>query len=129
MRNRNRRKHVVAGSHSLLWLWIVLLFCMVVFYGLEAGKCTAIGGEIGAAEKKQTALEKEFRREAARWNDNLTRERIAAALHAHGIPMRRARLEQIVRMKNGVPLAQQPSMVAFRNGKNSSISKTNVARK
>jgi hypothetical protein len=75
-------------------------------------KCVQLGQEIRKQEVKYAALENERVREAARWDEKKTPEKLERAMLQHGLAMAYARPDQVVRMDAaGRPLPGQVSLL------------------
>jgi hypothetical protein len=90
---------------------IVMAVTVALIYGFVDSKCVQLGQEIRKHEIKYTTLENERVREAARWDEKKTPEKLERAMLQHGLAMNYATAEQVVRMDaDGRPVAGQISL-------------------
>ncbi len=75
---------------------MTLLVVMMIYYFVDS-KCTQLSQSIGREKARLAALEKERKREQARWEQMKT-PGLDAALRSHGLAMDVARPDQIVRI-------------------------------
>lgn len=112
---KNRKKHVQMDP---AWRKIIGIFALgvtvVVIYGVVDAKCGQLGQEIRKQELRYTSLENERVREAARWDEKKTPEKLERAMLQHGLAMGYAMPSQIVRMDaSGRPIPGQLSLAKY----------------
>lgn len=121
-RNRKVKKSSVLTSSTIgISSLLFTAFIAVLAYYFIDSRCSSIAREIGKAEKRLAALETEYVREAAKWDELKIPERLAEKLTRFGLEMRYARQDQIVRMTpDGRPAPGQLSVARanarMRNG-------------
>ena len=76
---------------------MALLVATMVYYFVDS-KCTQLQQSIGREQNRLAQLEKERKRESARWEQMKTRTGLDDALRRHGLAMTLARPDQIVRI-------------------------------
>jgi hypothetical protein len=76
---------------------MTLLVTMMVYYFVDS-KCNQLSQSIGREKNRLAQLEKERKRESARWEQMKTRTGLDEALRRHGLAMTLARPDQIVRI-------------------------------
>lgn len=107
--NKKLSVNVVVGTH--LGAVIAFLFLMVILNLLASSSCQQLMKRIGAQERELVRLEDARNREAMRWEELKTTDKVEAALLKHGLSMRAPRPEQNVLMKsNGQPYPGQLSV-------------------
>jgi hypothetical protein len=93
---------------------------VALIYWFVDSKCSLLGQEIRKHEQKYAALENERVREAARWDEKKTPEKLERAMLQHGLAMTYPTADQMVRMDaNGRPLAGQLSLARYQRGRGS----------
>lgn len=91
---------------------IITLVSVALSYWFVDSKCSQLGQEIRKHEQQFVALEKERVREAARWDEKKTPEKLERAMLQHGVAMNYPTASQVVRTdKAGRPVAGQLSLV------------------
>lgn len=97
---------------------IVSVVTVALIYWFVDSKCSLLGQEIRKHEQKYAALENERVREAARWDEKKTPEKLERAMLQHGLAMNYPTAEQMVRMdQSGRPLPGQLSLVRFQKAR------------
>lgn len=97
---------------------VVMLFVMVILNLLASSSCQQLMKSIGEKERVLAKCEEARQRESARWEELKAPEKIETALLRHGLAMRYARADQVVRMKaDGTPFPGSPA-VAKANQRN-----------
>ena len=98
-RNKKIKKNSVltTGTVGVASL-IVSALIMRMYFNVLVSRCGLSNNDIGKAERRLKALESECVREAARWDEMRTRERLNAKLTRFGLEMRYPRQDQIVQM-------------------------------
>jgi len=115
-KNRKRTKHSVfrLGSVGVVSL-IVSIFLMLMLYWSVDSRCSSIAREIGQAEKRLAALDSEFVRVTAKWDEQKIPDRLSERLTRFGLEMKYARQDQVVRMSaDGRPLPGQIAVARAR---------------
>lgn len=113
-RNRKRNVHAKVVPRSVAGVFL-LMVGLVLLYWMMDSKCDVDGQEIRKYEQKLQALEAEYVREEARWNERNTPEKLEEAMLQHGIAMSYPTADQIVRMDaSGVPVPGQLSIARFK---------------
>jgi len=100
-----RRNRKLTRRYSSLYTYtacaagflMALLVVTMVFYFVDS-KCTQLSQSIGREKNRLAQLEKERKREQARWEQMKTRTGLDDALRRHGLAMDLARPDQIVRI-------------------------------
>jgi hypothetical protein len=93
---------------------IVTVVTVALVYWFVDSKCALLGQEIRKHEQKYASLENERVREAARWDEKKTPEKLERAMLQHGLAMGYPRPDQVVRMDaNGRPVPGQLSLAKF----------------
>ena len=106
---------VVAANTMRFGVIIVFLFIMVILNLLASSGCNHLMKEKGEMERELVKLEEARTREATRWEEMKTPEKVDAALLRHGLSMKLPRSEQNVRMRvNGTPYPGQISIARAR---------------
>ncbi len=99
-RNRKITRHYssLSGITALVaGLLMMLLVATMVYYFVDS-KCNQLSQSIGREKNRLAQLEKERKRESARWEQMKTRTGLDEALRRHGLAMTFARPDQIVRI-------------------------------
>ena len=110
-RKMSRRMSVVTVQFMHVGAVMVTVFAMAILNLLASSSCTHLKDSIGAKMEQLKKLEDECQREAARWAEMQTTERLEAALVRHGLSMRTPKPAQVVRMRaNGTPVPGQISI-------------------
>ena len=106
---------VVAANTMRFGVIIIFLFIMVILNLLASSGCNHLMKEKGNLERDLVKLEETRLREATRWEEMKTPEKLETALLRHGLAMRLPRPDQNVRMKsNGTPYPGQMSIARAR---------------
>jgi len=93
---------------------IMAVVTVALTYWFVDSKCSMLGQEIRKLEQKYAAFENERVREAARWDEKKTPEKLERAMLQHGLAMSYPTAEQVVRMDAaGRPLPGQFSVARF----------------
>jgi hypothetical protein len=110
------KKMSVAASNTMHFAALIVVLCLMVILNLLASSsCTQLMKTIGEKERMLVKLEDAKMREATRWEELKTPERVAEALRAHGLAMETPRSYQVVRMRgDGTPFPGQPSVARAR---------------
>ena len=111
-RNRKVKKNAAlkSGTMGIASLIVSALIMAMIYYVLDS-RCTLIARDIGKVERRFAQLEAECVREAARWDELKTTERLTEKLNRFGLEMRYPRQDQIVRMTaDGRPAVGQISV-------------------
>lgn len=107
--NKKMSVNVQVGTH--LGAVIAFLFLMVILNLLASSSCQQLMKRIGTQERELARLEDARSREATRWEEMKTPDKVETALLRHGLSMRAPRPEQNVLMKaNGQPYPGQLSV-------------------
>ena len=110
-----KRKSVVVSSTMRVGAVLGILFVMVILNLLASSRCQQLMKAIGEDEKELGRLEDARMREATRWEEMKTPEKIEAALIRNGLSMKPARADQIVHMRSsGQPYPGQVSVAKAR---------------
>ena len=97
---------------------IVSIVTVALVYWFVDSKCALLGQEIRKHEQKYAALENERVREAARWDEKKTPEKLERAMLQHGLAMNYPTAEQVVRMDaSGRPFPGQLSVARFQKAR------------
>lgn len=113
-RKVKRNSRFLTNSVGFVALVFSGFVMMMVYWWLDSG-CTTIAEEIGKAEKSFMTLEQEAVREAARWNEMTTPEKLEEKLTRFGLEMNLARADQWVHMNaDGRP---QPGQISVARAK------------
>ena len=117
---RNRKRQVRVKFLPVPAAGVIVLAASVALsYLFMDSKSAQLGQEIRKCEQKYTALENERVREAARWNEKKTPEKLERAMLQHGILMTYPTAEQVVRMDaNGRPVPGQLALARFQRNRN-----------
>ncbi len=118
---KNRKRHVNAKvlSPALVGMSVLIVSLTLIYCCLDS-KCNQLGQEIRKNEQRFEALEDEYVREEARWNDNRTPEKLNQAMLRHGLEMDYPAPDQMVRIDvSGEPLAGQIALAKFRKERSS----------
>ena len=110
---------VVAANTMRFGVIIVFLFIMVILNLLASSGCNHLMKEKGEMERELVKLDEARTREATRWEEMKTPERVETALLRHGLAMRLPRPDQNIRMRaDGSPYPGQISIARLgrRNG-------------
>lgn len=112
-RNHKRRVRVEFMPRMAVGV-IVLGVTVALVYGFVDSKCVQLGQEIRKHEVTYSALENERVREAARWDEKKTPEKLERAMLQHGLSMGYASPDQVIRMDAaGRPLPGQLALAKF----------------
>ena len=110
-----KRKSVVVTNTMHVGAVLGMLFVMSIINLLASSSCQQLLKAIGEDERELARLEDARMREASRWEEMKTPEKIEQALLRHGLSMRAARADQEVHMKaNGEPYPGQISVARAR---------------
>ena len=102
---------VVATNTMRFGAIIVFFFVMVILNLLSSSSCTQLLKTKGELEREIAKLEDARMREATRWEEMKTPEKVEVALLRHGLAMKLPRAEQTVRlMPDGTPRPGQLSL-------------------
>lgn len=111
-RKMTKKMSVVATTTMRFGTVIAFFFVMVILNLLSSSTCTQLLKTKGELERELARLEDSHMREASRWEEMKTPERIEIALLRHGLAMKMPRADQTVRMRaDGTPLPGQYSVV------------------
>ena len=116
-RNRKipKKMSIVATTTMRFGAVLVFFFVMVLFNLLSSTSCTQLMKTKGELERELARLEDSRMREATRWEEMKTPERVEAALLRHGLAMKIPRPDQNVQMKSdGTPYPGQLSLARAR---------------
>ena len=106
---------VVAANTMRFGAILVLFFVMVILNLLSSSSCKQLMKTKGDLERELAKLEDSRMREATRWEEMKTPDRVEEALLRHGLAMRVPRPEQNVQMKpDGTPYPGQLSVARAR---------------
>lgn len=116
-KNKKLKKHSRFATSSMGFAALVVTgFTMLMIYRSLDSRCTAIAQEIGKVEKHYQQLDQEAVREAARWNEMTTPEKLEEKLTRFGLEMNLARADQWVHMNaDGRPQPGQISVARARS--------------
>ena len=110
-----KRRSVVMTNTMRVGAVLGMLFVMSIINLLASSSCQQLLKAIGEDERELARLEDARQREASRWEEMKTPEKIEQALLRHGLSMRAARADQEVHMKsNGEPYPGQISVARAR---------------
>lgn len=112
---KNRKRQVRIQFLPRMAVGVIVTFVTValVFWFVDS-KCAQLGQEIRKHEQKFAGLENERVREAARWDEKKTPEKLERAMLQHGLAMTYPTADQMVRMDTaGRPLPGQLSVARF----------------
>ena len=110
-----KRRSVVMTNTMRVGAVLGMLFVMSSINLLASSSCQQLLKAIGEDERELARLEDARQREASRWEEMKTPEKIEQALLRHGLSMRAARADQEVHMKsNGEPYPGQISVARAR---------------
>ena len=110
-----KRRSVVMTNTMRVGAVLGMLFVMSIINLLASSSCQQLLKAIGEDERELARLEDARQREASRWEEMKTPEKIEQALLSHGLSMRAARADQEVHMKsNGEPYPGQISVAKAR---------------
>lgn len=124
--NKKMSVNFQVGTH--VGAVIAFLFLMVILNMLASSSCQQLLKRIGSQERELVRLEDARTREAMRWEEMKTPEKVEAALLRHGLSMRAPRPEQNVLMKaNGQPYPGQLSVAKRLAGNNINVA-SNTSR-
>ena len=117
---KNRKKKVQIQYLPPMAVGVIVTSVTVaLIYWFVDSKCVQLGQEIRKHEQKYASLENERVREAARWDEKKTPEKLERAMLQHGIAMGYATAEQVVRMdSDGRPVPGQISVAKFQRNRN-----------
>ena len=106
---------VIATTTMHFGAIIMSFFVMVILNQMSSYRCSQFLKTQGELERELAGLEDARTREATRWEEMKTPERIEAALGSHGLLMKTPRAEQRIRMRSdGTPYPGQPSLARAR---------------
>ena len=114
-KRKNCRKsqtvNVMTGRSLHIAGIIAALVAMTVINLVADARCKQTQKAIGEKQRELVRLEQDRRRESAAWDQMTTAENLSRALVRHGLNMRIAKPEQVVRMNSdGRPRYGQPSV-------------------
>lgn len=110
-----KRRSVVMTNTMRVGAVLGMLFVMSIINLLASSSCQQLLKAIGEDERELARLEDARQREASRWEEMKTPEKIEWTLRRHGLSMRAARADQEVHMKaNGEPYPGQISVAKAR---------------
>ena len=110
-----KRRSVVMTNTMRVGAVLGMLFVMSIINLLASSSCQQLLKASGEDERELARLEDARQREASRWEEMKTPEKIERALLRHGLSMRAARADQEVHMKsNGEPYPGQISVARAR---------------
>lgn len=116
-RNRKRQVRTQFLPRTAVGVIVTIVTVALVYWFVDS-KCALLGQEIRKHEQKYSALENERVREAARWDEKKTPEKLERAMLQHGLAMNYPTAEQVVRMdQGGRPLPGQLSVARFQRGR------------
>lgn len=116
-RNRKRQVRTQYLPRTAVGV-IVTIVTVALIYWFVDSKCSLLGQEIRKHEQKYAALENERVREAARWDEKKTPEKLERAMLQHGLAMNYPTAEQVVRMDAaGRPLPGQLSVARYQRSR------------
>jgi cell division protein FtsL len=96
---RNRKRHVrMDVMPKLLVAWIVSVVSVAIGYWFMDSKCKQLNQEIRKHESKYDKLENARAREALRWDEKKTPEKLEHALLQNGLAMDYPKASQVVRL-------------------------------
>lgn len=111
-KNKKINKHhsrFTATMSGVAMLIVTAFFALMVYWSVDS-QCTAISREIGKCEKELAALDSEYGREMARWNEMQTPENLAEKIIRFGLRMQNPKADQVVHIgANGRP---EPGQIA-----------------
>ena len=110
-----KRRSVVMTNTMRVGAVLGMLFVMSIINLLASSSCQQLLKAIGEDERELARLEDVRMREATRWEEMKTPEKLERALDRHGLSMKTPRPEQNVRMKpDGEPYPGQISVAKAR---------------
>ena len=110
-----KKMSVVATTTMRFGAILVFFFVMVLFNLLSSTSCSQLMKTKGELERELARLEDARMREATRWEEMKTPERVEAALLRHGLSMKIPRADQNVQMRaDGTPYPGQLSLARAR---------------
>lgn len=96
---RNRKRHVRIDNMSRLFVcWIMAVVGVALIYWFMDSKCKQLNQEIRKYELKYDGLENARAREALRWDEKKTPEKLEHALLQNGLAMDYPKASQVVRL-------------------------------
>jgi len=96
---RNRKRHVrMDVMPKLLVAWIVTVVSVAIGYWFMDSKCKQLNQEIRKHEMKYDKLENTCAREALRWDEKKTPEKLEHAMLQNGLAMDYPKASQVVRL-------------------------------
>ena len=96
---RNRKRHVrMDVMPKLLVAWIVTVVSVAIGYWFMDSKCKQLNQEIRKHEMKYDTLENARAREALRWDEKKTPEKLEHAMFQSGRAMDYPKASQVVRL-------------------------------
>jgi hypothetical protein len=125
-RNRRvkRQSHFALNTMHLAALVVSAFIVLMAYWWLDT-RCGAIAQDIGSAEKVLAKLDAELDREAMKWNELKTPERLEAALAQHGLDMHNPGPDQVIKMNaDGKVAPRQMSVVRAQRRNGSPVSRT-----
>lgn len=116
---RNRKRQVRAHFLPRTAVGVIVsVVTVALIYWFVDSKCALLGQEIRKHEQKYVALDNERVREAARWDEKKTPEKLERAMLQHGLAMSYPTAEQVVRMdQSGRPVPGQLSLARFQKAR------------
>lgn len=116
-RNRKRQVKVHFLPPTAVGVIVSIVTVALVYWFVDS-KCALLGQEIRRHETTYVARENERVREAARWDEKKTPEKLERAMLQHGLAMNYPTAEQVVRMDGaGRPLPGQLSVARFQKAR------------
>ena len=117
-----KKMSVLATNTMRFGAIIVFLFVMVILNLLASSSCTQLMKAKGEKERELVNLDDERNREATRWEEMKTPEKVGAALLKHGLAMKTPRADQVVRMRaDGTPYPGQLAIARARQRMGSAV--------
>lgn len=109
---RNRRRKVRMGfAPNMLIISTITAVLVAVFYVSFDSKCKSLRQDKSRLESQLSELDRERQREAAKWDDKKTPERLKETLVQHGLDMDYPAADQVLRVdQSGRPLPNQPAL-------------------
>ena len=110
-----KKMSVVATNTMRFGAIIVFLFVMVILNFLASSSCAQLMKIKGDKERELVRLDEAHMREATRWEEMKTPEKVETALLRHGLAMKLPRPDQSIRMRtDGTPYPGQPSLARLK---------------
>ena len=114
-RKMPKKMSVVATNTMRFGAIVVFLFVMVILNFLASSSCTQLMKIKGNKERELAQLDESRMREATRWEEMKTPDKVEVALLRHGLAMKLPRPDQSVRIRpDGTPYPGQPSLARAR---------------